>query len=157
MSMNRAILLGRLGANPALRHVAGGQVVCELSLATHETFTKQSGERKEDTQWHRVVVWGKQAELCCTYLGKGSEALVEGRIRHRSWEGKDGKKHYTTEVVAQRVQFVGSRRADAGRADADASDESGPAAGAAASSPHAAPAEAESWSGFGEVSEQSAE
>jgi len=109
MSVNKAILLGRLGADPELRQVPSGQPVCELRVATNEAYTKANGERGESTQWHRVVVWGKTAESCKTHLGKGSEVFVEGRIQTRAWEDKEGKKRFTTEVVAERVQFLGGR------------------------------------------------
>lgn len=104
--MNKVIILGKLGADPELAYTTSGQASCKLSIATNERWTDKQGNKQEKTEWHRVVVWGKQAENCNSYLHKGRMALVEGKIQTRSWEGKDGKKNYTTEIVAQNVQFI---------------------------------------------------
>lgn len=122
MSVNKAILLGNLGADPELRYVAGagGKAVCEFRMATTEKFKRSDGAPGEDTQWHRIVVWGPQAEHCKTYLAKGRQVFVEGRIRTREWQDKDGHKRWTTEVVAHRVQFVGGPRANGGNGTAAA-------------------------------------
>lgn len=106
--MNKAIIMGRLGQDPELRHTAGGQAVCNLSVAT-SSYTGKGDDRKELTEWHKVVVWGNQAEACGNYLAKGREVLVEGRIQTSSWEDKDGVKRYKTEIVAHHVQFIGGR------------------------------------------------
>jgi len=105
--VNKVILIGNLGANPELRYTAGQQAVANLRIATTEKWTDKSGQKQEATEWHRVVVWGKKAEVCSKYLSKGRQVYVEGRLRTRSWEDKEGNKRYTTEVVANDVQFLG--------------------------------------------------
>lgn len=110
-SLNKAILIGNLGADPEVRYTQGGSVVANFRIATSEQWTdKNSGERQERTEWHRIVVWGKQAETCGEYLRKGRSVYLEGRIQTREWEDRDGNKRYTTEIVADRVLFLGSRR-----------------------------------------------
>jgi single-strand DNA-binding protein len=106
-SINKVIIIGNLGADPELRYTPGGQAVCDLRIATTDQWTDKSGGRKEQTEWHRVVVWGKQAENCSQYLSKGRQAYIEGRLRTRQWDDKDGNKRSTTEIVAQTVQFLG--------------------------------------------------
>ena len=105
--VNKVILIGNLGADPELRYTSGGSAVADLRLATSRKYTTKDGTAKEDTQWHRIVVWGKQAEHCKEYLSKGRQVYVEGRLQTRQWEDRDGNKRYTTEVVAERVQFLG--------------------------------------------------
>jgi single-strand DNA-binding protein len=118
MSVNKVILLGRLGQDPELKHTPSGAAVCNFSLATSETWNdKNSGQKQEKTEWHRVVVWGKLAELCNQYLAKGRQAFVEGRLQTRSWDDKSGQKRYTTEINATTVQFIGGQ-ATAGQASA---------------------------------------
>lgn len=107
-SVNKAIIVGNLGADPELRHTPSGQAVCELRVATSSSWTK-NGEKHEQTEWHRVVVWGKQAEAAAKYLGKGRQVYVEGRIQTRSWDDKDGNKKYMTEIIASDVQFLGGK------------------------------------------------
>lgn len=106
--VNKVILVGRLGADPEVKTVAGGNTVARLSIATSENWTDREGQKQERTEWHRIVVWGKLAELCGKYLSKGRQAYVEGRLQTRSWEDPQGQKKYTTEVVATTVQFLGS-------------------------------------------------
>lgn len=106
-SVNKVILIGNLGAAPELRTTGSGQSVCELRLATNERWKDAQGESQERTEWHRVVVWGRQGENCARYLDKGRSAYVEGRIQTREWEDKDGQRRFTTEIVAQLVQFIG--------------------------------------------------
>ena len=106
-SLNRVIIMGNLGQEPELRHTGSQQAVCTLSIATTDHRTDANGQKKEYTEWHRIVVWGKQAENCAKYLAKGRSVLVEGRLATRSWEDKQGQKRYTTEIVAQNVQFIG--------------------------------------------------
>lgn len=108
--VNKVILIGNLGADPDMRHTPSGAGVCELRLATNESWTDKGGQRQERTEWHRVVVWGKLAELCSKYLSKGRQVYVEGRLRTRSWDDKDGNKRYTTEIVANEIQFLSSGR-----------------------------------------------
>jgi single-strand DNA-binding protein len=110
MSVNKAILLGRLGKDPELRYTPSGKAVASFSLATSERWTGQDGQKNESTTWHNIVAWGKQAELIKEYLRKGREVYIEGRIDNRSYEKKDGSgKGYISEVVVQTFQFVGSR------------------------------------------------
>ena len=107
--VNKAILVGNLGRDPELRHTPNGQAVVNFTLATSENWTDKSGERQERTEWHRIVVWGKTAEMCNQYLSKGRTVYVEGRIQTREWEDKDGNKRYTTEINASTVNFIGPR------------------------------------------------
>src|SRR5579884_1578823 len=109
MSVNKVILVGRLGQNPEVRYTPSGAAVANFTLATNESWTDKSGQKQERTEWHRIVVWGKLGELCGEYLSKGRQAYVEGRIQTREWTDKEGKKNYTTEIVAQNVQFLGGR------------------------------------------------
>ncbi len=112
MSVNKVILLGRLGQDPELKYTPGGAPVCNFSLATTEAWTDKQGQKQEKTEWHRVVVWGKLAELCNQYLAKGRQAFLEGRLQTRSWDDKDGNKRYTTEILANTVQFIGGATAN---------------------------------------------
>jgi single-strand DNA-binding protein len=107
--VNKAILVGNLGRDPELRQTPNGQSVVNFTLATSENWTDKSGERQERTEWHRIVAWGRTAEMCNQYLSKGRTVYVEGRIQTREWEDKDGNKRYTTEVNAQTVNFIGPR------------------------------------------------
>lgn len=107
MSVNKVILLGRLGQDPELKYTPGGSPVCNFSMATTESWTDKAGQKQEKTEWHRIVVWGKLAELCNQYLSKGRQAFVEGRLQTRTWDDKDGNKRYTTEIQAATVQFIG--------------------------------------------------
>jgi single-strand DNA-binding protein len=107
--VNKAILVGNLGRDPELRTTPNGQSVVNFTLATSETWTDKSGERVERTEWHRIVVWGRTAEMCNQYLSKGRTVYVEGRIQTREWEDKDGNKRYTTEINANTVNFIGPR------------------------------------------------
>ncbi len=111
-SVNKAIILGNLGKDPELRHTQGGKAVCTLRVATNEVWTDQAGERKERTEWHTIVVWGRQAENCNQYLKKGRSVYVEGRLSTRKWQDKEGHDRYSTEVVADRVQFVGGGKGE---------------------------------------------
>ena len=106
--VNKAIILGHLGRDPELRYLQSGQPVCKLNIATSRRYTNKNNEAVEETEWHRVSVWGKQAEHCNNYLTKGRQVYVEGRLRTSSYD-KDGQKHYTTEIVADTVQFIGGR------------------------------------------------
>ena len=113
--VNKVILIGNLGANPELRYTQGQQAVANLRLATTEKWTDKNGQRQEATEWHRVVVWGKQAEIVGQYLTKGRQVYIEGRIRTRQWQDQQGQKRYTTEIVAQNVQMLGGRGDGASR------------------------------------------
>jgi len=106
-SLNKVFLIGNLTRPPELRYTPSGTAVADVRLAVNRNYTTQSGEKREDTCFLTVVVWGKQAESCGEYLDKGSPILVEGRLQTREWEGKDGQKRTVIEVVADRVQFMG--------------------------------------------------
>lgn len=108
---NKAIICGNLGADAETRYTSGGTAVSTISIATSETWTdKNSGERKEDVQWHRVVIWGQTAESLGPYLLKGKSILVEGKIQTKKWTDRDGGDRYTTEVRADRVVLLGGGR-----------------------------------------------
>jgi single-strand DNA-binding protein len=119
--VNKAILVGNLGADPEVRFTPGGQAVANFRIATSESWNDKNGQKQERTEWHRIVVWGKLAELCGEYLAKGRQCFVEGRLQTREWTDKENKKNYTTEVVASNVVFLGGRDgASAGRGAAAA-------------------------------------
>lgn len=105
-SVNKVILIGNLGADPELKYTPSQRPLCNLRIATTEVYKDKSGQRQEKTEWHRVTVWGEQAENCNKYLSKGRSVYVEGRLQTRSYD-KDGQKHYATDVVADRVVFLG--------------------------------------------------
>jgi len=128
MSVNKVILIGRLGQDPELKYTPSGTAVANFSLATSDSWTDKSGQKQERTEWHRVVVWGKLAELCNQYLAKGRQAFVEGGLQTRSWEGKDGQKRYTTEINAKTVQFLGGN-ATAGQRTENAASQERPGTG----------------------------
>lgn len=113
--VNKVIIVGRLGTDPEIKNVSPTQTVARLSVATSENWTDREGQKQERTEWHRVVVWGKLAELCGKYLAKGRQVYVEGRLQTRSWEDQQGQKRYTTEIVANTVQFLGTGTATEGR------------------------------------------
>jgi single-strand DNA-binding protein len=106
-SVNKVILIGNLGADPELKYTPSSRALCNLRIATTDVFKDKGGQRQERTEWHRVTVWGDQAENCSKYLSKGRSVYVEGRLQTRSYD-KDGQKHYATDVVAERVVFLGS-------------------------------------------------
>ena len=106
--VNKAIILGHLGRDPELRYMQNGQPVCRLNVATSRRYLNKNNETVDETEWHRITVWGKQAEHCNNYLTKGRQVYVEGRLRTSSYD-KDGQKHYSTEIVADTVQFIGGR------------------------------------------------
>jgi single-strand DNA-binding protein len=115
--INKVILIGRLGSDPEVRYTPSGVAVANFSVATSEEWKdKDSGEKKERTEWHRIVAWRRLGEICGEYLSKGKQVYVEGRIQTRSWEDRDGNKKYTTEIIANDIQFLGSRdMSDGGR------------------------------------------
>jgi len=106
--VNKAIIVGRLGSDPEVKTISSGQTVCTLSVATSENWKDRDGQKQEKTEWHRIVVWGKMAEICGKHLSKGRQVYLEGRLQTRSWEDQQGQKKYTTEIVANTVQFLGS-------------------------------------------------
>jgi single-strand DNA-binding protein len=106
-SVNKVILVGNLGRDAELRYTPGGAAVATLNLATTEVWNDRSNQRQEKTEWHRVVLWGKQAESLQEYLTKGKQIYVEGRLQTRQWDDKDGNKRYTTEIKCDRVTLLG--------------------------------------------------
>lgn len=116
-NFNKVMLMGNLGADPEMRYTQGGNAVANFRIATTERWKNADGEPQEKTEWHRIVVWGKQAEACGEHLRRGRAVFVEGSLQTREWEDKEGIKRWTTEVKADRVQFVGGvpteRRTDA--------------------------------------------
>lgn len=143
-SVNKVIIIGRLGGDPDRKYTATGQSVANFSVATDEGYTeKESGKKVEKTEWHRIVVWGKLADLAAQYLSKGRQVYLEGKLQTRSWEDKEGTKRYTTEVVAFQLVFLGSKsdnQRDEGR---DESTAAGPKPFAHAAEARAANAEQE--------------
>jgi single-strand DNA-binding protein len=112
-SVNKVILIGNLGADPETRYTASGDAICSIRLATSESWKdKSTGEKREATEWHRVVFYRKLAEIAVQYLHKGSSVYIEGRIRTRKWQGKDGQDRYTTDIEATDMQMLGGRHAD---------------------------------------------
>ena len=107
-SVNKVILVGNLGADPEKRYTGSGAAVCNLRVATTDVWKDKSGAKQEKTEWHRIVIFGVQAENCAKYLSKGRPVYIEGSIQTRKWEDQQGQTRYTTEVIAQRVQFLGS-------------------------------------------------
>jgi single-strand DNA-binding protein len=114
-SLNKVMIIGNLGKDPEVRHTANGKSVCNMRLATTDTWSDQSGERQERTEWHTVVVWGKQGENCGQYLSKGRPVYVEGSLQTRKWQDKEGHDRYSTEIVADRVQFLGGGQGGGGQ------------------------------------------
>lgn len=109
-SVNKVILVGNLGADPELRYTPGGRAVVNFSMATTRSWNSKDGEKKEETEWHRIVAWDKLAEICGEYLKKGSPLFIEGRLQTRSWEDKSGAKRWSTEIVALEMQMLGQRQ-----------------------------------------------
>jgi len=109
MSVNKVILVGRLGRDPETRYTGGGQAVANFSVATDETYKDKNGERQKRTEWHKIVVWGKQAEIAQQYLKKGSLLFIEGRIQSREWQDKEGQKRTSFEIVATNFRMLGGR------------------------------------------------
>ncbi|MGD8394881.1 MAG: single-stranded DNA-binding protein [Candidatus Eiseniibacteriota bacterium] len=114
-SVNKVILVGNLGSDPEIRHTQNGNVVANFNVATNEQWKGKDGERNERTEWHRIVAWGRLAEICEQYLSRGRQVYIEGRLQTRQWEDRDGNRRYTTEIVAQVMQMLG-RPGDRGEA-----------------------------------------
>jgi single-strand DNA-binding protein len=116
--INKVIIVGNLGKDPEVSYVPSGAAVAKFSVATSETWKdKNTGEKKERTEWHRIVAWDKLGEICGKYLSKGRQVYVEGKLQSRSYDDKEGVKRYVTEIIAQDVQFLGGNRdaSDSGR------------------------------------------
>ena len=123
--VNKAILVGRLGKDPEVRYTGSGTAVATFSMATSVNFTNKNGEKTDNTEWHRIVAFGKLGEICGEYLAKGKQIYIEGRLQTREWEDRDGNKRRTTEIVAQTMQMLG---AASDRVRSDASDNAPPIA-----------------------------
>ena len=108
-SVNKVIVLGNLGKDPELRHLPNGDAVCNFSLATTESWKDKDGNKQDKTEWHNVVIFRKLAEIAGEYLKKGRPVYIEGRLQTRKWQDKEGKDRYTTEIVADQMQMLGSR------------------------------------------------
>ena len=111
-SLNRVEIIGRLGKDPEVRYSQPGNAVCNMTIATDESYTDRDGNKVEKAEWHKVVCYGKQAENCGQYLTKGSLVFVEGGLQTRKWQDKEGVERYTTEIKAQRVQFLDRKKDD---------------------------------------------
>jgi len=124
-SVNKVILVGNLGRDAELRYTTGGAAVATLNMATTETWNDRNGARQEKTEWHRVILWGKQAESLQEYLVKGKQIYVEGKLQTRQWDDKDGNKRYTTEVKADRITLLGGGGNGRGRSYDDGAESDG--------------------------------
>ena len=136
-SVNKVILVGNLGKDPETRYMPSGDAITTITMATTDRFKDKSGEQQERTEWHRVVFFGKLAQIAGEYLKKGRPVYVEGALRTRKWQGQDGQDKYTTEIVANEMQMLGSRGGSGGEAggwdDSQRSESKKPAAGGTAS------------------------
>ena len=142
MSVNKVILVGRLGRDPETRYTSGGQAVANFSVATDESYKDRNGERQKRTEWHKIVVWGKQAEIAQQYLKKGSLVFIEGRIQSREWQDKEGQKRTSFEIVANNFRMLGGRAEGAAAAAGGGGMGSGVARGGGDEmESHAAPAD----------------
>ena len=112
MSLNKAMIIGNLGRDPEMRYTPSGQAVTQFTVAVNRNYKDSQGERQEETEWFRIVAWGQQAEFAAEYLRKGNKVFVEGRLQTRQWEGQDGQKRYTTELVANTIQNLERRPRD---------------------------------------------
>jgi single-strand DNA-binding protein len=128
-TLNRVFLIGNLGVDPELSYTPSGTAKATMRLATHEVWTNKDGEKGERTEWHRVIAWGRLAEVCGQYLSKGRQIFIEGRLQTRSWEDREGNKRWTTEIIASGMQMLGSPRdapAPTGEPPADREDAASP-------------------------------
>lgn len=137
MSVNKAILVGRLGRDPETRYTSGGQAVSNFTVATDESYRDRSGERQKRTEWHRIVLWGKLAEIAQQYLKKGTMVYIEGRIQTRQWDDREGNKRTTVEIVGNVMRMLSTRAETAAAAAGATADVE--ASAAAADEPAASP------------------
>jgi single-strand DNA-binding protein len=137
--VNKVILVGNLGQDPESRTTPGGTTVTNIRIATTDSWTdKQSGEKKEQTEWHTVVMWNRLGEIAAEYLRKGSQVYIEGRLQTRKWQDKEGKDRYSTEVVASDMQMLGGRGGGGGAAQETRDSREGQSRGGGAAAPAAA-------------------
>ena len=125
-SLNKAMIIGRLGQDPDVRYTQSNTAVANMSIATSERYKDNMGEWKENTEWHRVVAWGRTAEICQEYLKKGSQVYIEGPIQTRKWEDKDGQTRYTTEIKALKMTMLDSKGSNGGEVPSQKPDDSKP-------------------------------
>ena len=150
-SVNKVILIGNLGRDPEIRYMPSGDAVANLRIATTDKFKDKSGEPQEVTEWHSVAFFGKQAEICGQYLKKGSQIYVEGSLRTRKWQDKDGNDRYTTEIRGDRMQMLGSRGGGGGGGGGGMADFDSPPADNA---PRGKPARSGGGEGFGDMDDE---
>ncbi len=131
-SVNKVILVGNLGADPEMRYLPSGEAVANIRIATTDTWKDKDGNKQEATEWHRISFFGRQAEVCGQYLKKGSQIYVEGSIRTRKWQDKEGQDRYSTEIKGDRMQMLGGRQ---GMGDAPPRDSAGGSGGGGGSRP----------------------
>jgi single-strand DNA-binding protein len=132
MSLNKCLIIGNLGRDPEMRYTPSGQAVTQFTVAVNRNYKDAQGERQEETEWFRIVAWGQQAEFSAEYLRKGNKVFIEGRLQTRQWEGQDGQKRYTTELVANTIHNLERRpRDDSGDPGAEPTARPRPAAAAA--------------------------
>jgi single-strand DNA-binding protein len=117
--VNKVILIGNLGAEPEVRYTAGGAAMATFRIATSEQWTNKDGEKVDRTEWHRIVAWRRLGEVCGEYLHKGSQVYIEGKLQTRSWEDRDGGKRFTTEIVAQTMQMLGTASKESRKGSGD--------------------------------------
>ena len=129
MTLNKVMLIGRLGQDPETKTTGSGVCICNFSLATSEKYTDKSGVKQEKTEWHKVVTFGRTAELAAQYLRKGREVYVEGKVQTEEWQDKEGNKRYTTKINASTLQFLGSKGDSGGAYDPGAAERSAPPVG----------------------------
>ena len=144
-SVNKVILVGNLGADPEIRYLPSGEAVANLRLATTDSWKDKDGNKQEATEWHRVSFFGRQAEVCGQYLKKGAQIYVEGSIRTRKWQDKEGQDRYSTEIRGDRMQMLGGRQ---GMGDAPPRDSGGGSGGGTAGGSRPAPAQQPAGGGF---------
>ena len=147
-SVNKAILIGNLGKDPEVRYMPSGEAIANITLATTDTWKDKSGEKQERTEWHRVSFFGRQAEVVGEYLKKGSQIYVEGRIQTRKWQDKEGQDRYTTEIVADRMQMLGSKSSGGGSFEVVENKPAASSSGGAAAPAKASPAAKGSFDNF---------
>ncbi len=138
MSVNKVILVGRLGKDPETRYMTNGEAVTNATLATSENWKDKNGEKQEKTEWHNLVFYRRLAEIAGEYLKKGSQIYVEGKLQTRKWQDKEGKDRYTTEIIVNEMQMLGSKSGGAG--SFEVVERSAPASGSSSSAPKPAPA-----------------
>tara|TARA_B100000945_G_C20026910_1_gene432622 strand:- start:22 stop:486 length:465 start_codon:yes stop_codon:yes gene_type:complete len=120
-NLNKVSLIGRLGQDPEIRYTQSGSAVANVTIATNEYWTDKQGGKQERTEWHSLVLWGKQADLAQSYLKKGSQIYIEGKLQTRDWEDQQGQKHYKTEVVVTSMQFLDSKISDSSNTEYESS------------------------------------